>query len=261
MSEDRPSFNRGAIRPIECLKAGWRLIADDYWLFLGITLVAVLIGSVVPLGILLGPMMVGLHLCLLRKARGQRVTFEMLFKGFDQFVQSLIATMIMIVPMIVLIVPAYVLLIAAAVATMPQQQPGAPPPQNVPGAFLGAMGLFYLYFFVVMIVFQVLFFFTYPLIADRKMTGVEAVKASIRAAFANFGGVIGVVFLNFLLGFAGTLACCVGAIFVMPVTYAATFIAYRQVFGIEGEAPPAAGDPDQLDHEENRDPERRPREE
>jgi hypothetical protein len=96
------------------------------------------------------------------------------------------------------------------------------------------------------------FFFVFPLIVDRELTGVEAVKTSIRAVFANLGGVIGVMFLEFVLALVGVLACYIGAIFVIPITFAATAIAYRQVFPVmdpfadmaadireDGEPPPA----------------------
>ncbi len=35
-------FNTGVIRPVECMKEGWELIKDEYWLFLGITFVGML---------------------------------------------------------------------------------------------------------------------------------------------------------------------------------------------------------------------------
>ena len=98
MSAQPASFNRGVVRPVECIKAGFASIKDDYWLFLGLSIVAILIGSVGPMGILLGPMMCGLHMCLLRRQRGEKVGFDVLFKGFDFFGPSLIATLIQIVP-------------------------------------------------------------------------------------------------------------------------------------------------------------------
>ena len=39
------SFNYGVVSPVECLKAGWAVIKDRYWLFVGITLVATLLGA------------------------------------------------------------------------------------------------------------------------------------------------------------------------------------------------------------------------
>ena len=55
-------FNRNAVRPMECLREGFDLVKDRYWLFVGICFVAILVGSAVPLGILMGPMMCGLYM-------------------------------------------------------------------------------------------------------------------------------------------------------------------------------------------------------
>src|SRR2546425_757396 len=91
------SFNSGVVSPVECLNAGWAAIKDRYWLFLGMTLVATLIGGAVPI-VLIGPMMCGLYMCLLAKMRGESIEFGLLFKGFDYFVPGLVAAAIQTVP-------------------------------------------------------------------------------------------------------------------------------------------------------------------
>src|SRR5262245_33903009 len=68
MREDRFHFNRGAIRPMQCLADGWRLIKSDYWFFVGVTFVGILVAELAPMGILMGPAMCGIHICLLRQA-------------------------------------------------------------------------------------------------------------------------------------------------------------------------------------------------
>src|SRR5262245_9056352 len=98
MGEVQPSFRSGVVRPIECVRGGWELIKGNYWLFVGVTLVGTLLAYFAPLGILVGPMLCGIYYCFNRKQRGQPVKFEMLFKGFDYFVQSLIATLLMMIP-------------------------------------------------------------------------------------------------------------------------------------------------------------------
>ena len=241
MNEDQPAFNRKAVKPIQCLREGWDLIKGNYWLFFGIAVLGTLIASMAPMAILVGPMMCGIYFCLLRQQRGEPIKFEMLFRGFDYFVQSLIATLIMIIPLMVIIVPAYIVFIGFVVATAPQG--GAPPNPNTAWAMLGGMGVFYLAVFLVSLVVAVLFFFTFPLIADRNMKGVQAVRTSIRAATGNLGGVIGLVLLTQLMSLVGSLACCVGAFFVMPIHFAAVAIAYRKVFPQEvvPEQPPSDG--------------------
>src|SRR6516162_3705074 len=122
MSTGHIEFTRGAIRPFQCLSDGWQLIKDRYWLFLGITVVGVLIGSLAPLGILMGPCMCGIHYCMIRQQEGKSVEFGMLFKGFDYFVQSLIATLIMLIPMMILIIPFYIVFLIVMLKAMPDQR-------------------------------------------------------------------------------------------------------------------------------------------
>jgi len=38
-------FNTGVIRPVECMREGWELIKDQFWLFFAITLVGIIIAG------------------------------------------------------------------------------------------------------------------------------------------------------------------------------------------------------------------------
>jgi hypothetical protein len=230
MAVTAPEFERGVVRPLECLGDGWRLVADRYWLFLGITAVGVILGSLAPLGILMGPCMCGIYYCLLRQASRQPVTFDMLFKGFNYFVESLIATLLMLIPMLVLIVPVYLVFFVSLFRMMPVQPQAGPPDPGAIWGFLGTMGLLYLAIFIIAVVVSIFFTFSYPLIVDYGLGGVDAVRASVRAALGNFGGLAGLILLNALLGLAGVLCCYVGALLVMPVTFGAIASAYQRVF-------------------------------
>src|SRR6185503_13372569 len=101
-------FRRGAVQPVECLKAGWNLVSDQYWLFVGMCAVSMIVGSAVPLGILMGPMMCGVYLTCFRKRRGLPIEFGTLFKGFDYFGQSVIAALLHVIPITVIVVVAYI---------------------------------------------------------------------------------------------------------------------------------------------------------
>ena len=216
---------------MECLKTGFNLIKNQYWLFVGMTAVGVIIGSVVPLGILLGPMMCGLYLALFQTRRGQPIEFGVLFKGFDYFGDSVIATLIHLIPIVIVIVPSYILFYAGLFVMMGQQQGGEPNPSALLG-FFGFFAVFWLVMIVIIIVLSVVFTFIYPLIVDRHLSGVEAVKLSIKAAMANFWRLLGLLLMTGLMGFVGVLFCCVGAFFVMPISFAAIATAYEQVFGL-----------------------------
>ena len=223
-------FRRGVVQPIYCIKTGWALIRDQYWLFVGMAAVAMILGSFVPFGIVLGPLMCGIHMALLRRRRGETVEFGILFKGFDYFGESVVATLIHYVPMIVIIVPFYIAFYVALFLIMPQQ--GGEPD---PSALLGFLGVFVVGIVIVMalvILLSVIFTFSYPLIVDRKLSGIDAVKLSARAALANFWPLLGLLLLNGLMGFAGVLLCYVGFFLALPVGFAAISVAYEQVFGL-----------------------------
>jgi hypothetical protein len=220
-------FNIGVVAPFECLKEGWAAIKDRYWLFLGLALVALLIGGAVPI-VLIGPMMCGLYLCLFAQMRGQPVEFGDLFKGFDYFVQGLVAAAIQTVPIFIVLVPSYAIIFAFSIATMPHDRYARE--QGPPAGFFIGMMFFVLVMMVVSLAIHLLFVFAYPLIVDRKLSGWDAIKLSARASMKNFGGMLGLVLLNTLISFLGVFACYVGAIFVLPISFAAYAAAYRRIF-------------------------------
>jgi uncharacterized membrane protein len=225
-------FKRNAVEPVKCIKDGWNLVKDQYWLFVGMCLIAMLIGGAVPFGILLGPMMCGIYYTFLQKRRGRPIEFGNLFKGFDYFGQSLIATLIHVVPIVIIVVPAYIAFYVGFILTMLQQQQSGEPNPGLLFGFLGVFMIFWLVVVVAVIVISIGFTFVYPLIVDRGYSGVDAVKLSFRAAMANFWRLFGLTLLTALLGFVGVLLCFVGILLVYPIAFAALAVAYEQVFGL-----------------------------
>lgn len=225
------SFQRNAVSPVECLKGGWNLIKGQYWLIFAMCIVSLMIGSVVPMGILVGPMMCGLFLTFFNIRRGEPFEFGTLFKGFDYFGPAVIATLLHVVPVMVIVIPAYVLFYVFFFVSIVAQGQSDPNPV----ALLVIMLVFALFWIVVVGVLMVVsigFMFVYPLIVDRRMQGFDAVKLSFKAAMANFWRLLGLVMLNFLLGLVGLMLCVVGVYLLIPIGYAATAIAYEQVFGL-----------------------------
>ena len=92
--------------------------------------------------------------------------------------------------------------------------------------------LFFLVIFLVIIIISIGFTFAYPLIVDRKLPGLDAVKLSFKAAMANFWPLLGMVVLTSLLTLAGMMVCYIGMFLVFPVTYASVATAYERVFGL-----------------------------
>lgn len=246
MDADFVEFRRGVIAPLECIKEGWALIKEEYWLFFGVTIVGLLIGGVVPI-ILMGPMMVGVFLCLQARQRNQPVEFGLLFKGFDQFVAGLIATVLKMIPFIILMIPYYIFMVSMVAFNMPRDHNPSPDESRAfVMSFFGVEIVFVITIMVVSIVIEIFFMLAYPLIADKKMSGLEAVKLSFRAGKANFSGILGLLLLNALFGIVGVLCCIVGVYFYLPVSFAAQAVAYRRIFPDTGSTfpspPPPPGD-------------------
>jgi hypothetical protein len=230
MTPDNIQFRTGVIKPVECVKEGWALIKDQYWLFLGIVFVGIFVGGAVPL-VLIGPMMVGIYMCFFQRMRGEPVDFGLLFKGFDHFAQSLIATLIQMIPMVIIMVPAYIIMFALMITSMPRggrMDPDAS--TRFVFTFLGFELVFVVVILVVGIAVNIFFMFAFPLIADRGLSGLEAIKLSIKAGKANFGGILSLLLLNFAIGILGVIACYIGVFFIMPISLASYAVAYRRVF-------------------------------
>ena len=233
MSEPATEFRQEVIRPSECLRAGWLLVKDRYWFFLAMTTVGLVVGSLAPLGLLLGPMICGIYLCLLRTMRGESVAFKMLLGGFDFFLQSFVATLIQIVPIMAMAIP--VNLFFALLFVKHVFQWVGPPYAEIadllgPGLTAAIVAAATVVIFLLSVFFGTFFMFGYPLVVDKGLSGWEAVKLSARASRANFGGAARLMAATTLLSLAGSLVCYVGAFLVTPVTLAAWAVAYRRVF-------------------------------
>ena len=223
-------YNRKAVDPIECIKAGYALVKPQYWLFVGMTFVAFFIGSAVPFGILMGPMMCGVYLTCFARRRREPIEFGLLFKGFDFFGPSVVATLLHAVPIIAILLPTYVLFYASFVLALVAQ---GNDPNPLP--LLGVLGTFTIIVVVVVVLIIIVsigFTFAYPLIVDRRLAGWDAVKLSFKAAMANFWRLLAMGLLTGVMASVGMAFCYVGIFLVFPISYGAIASAYEQVFGL-----------------------------
>jgi len=218
-----------SIDPIDLFKRSLALMGEQYWLFVGIALAAVFLGSLVPFGLLFGPMMVGLYMCYADRERGRQVEFGTLFKGFDQFVNTLIAMLIMVGLTLVVMIP--LVLIVITVFFFGLQNNGG---NGLTASVILVLITCYLIMFLIVFLIQLPFIFTFQLIADRDVTGPQAVSMSFKAIQKNF---IGCIFLAFALALASMFAsaCCfIPAILLMPISFGVLFLTYRDIFGPSG---------------------------
>lgn len=218
-------FNSGVVKPVECFREGWELIKDQYWLFFAITAVGFIIASVIPFCIVLGAMMCGIYYPLIEKEEGRTVEFGQLFKGFEKFMPSLIATLPWAIPLQIGIIVAYIPLIAAQ--AMLESKMAKPDTIFTILAFsMGGLALV----MIIWIFIHPFLMFIYQILIEHEVTGWEALKLSFKSVWANLGGVVGLLVLNVVAYSVGALFCGIGAYFVLPLIFANTLVAYRKVF-------------------------------
>lgn len=222
-----PTINTGVINAFDCLSEGKALVQDQYWLLVGICVVAYLIAGMAPLYILYGPMLCGVSYCFLRLKQGEPLEFSHLFKSFDYFMPGFVVGLVEMLPALIVGVPLYLVVVAGNMYWAMQN----------PTASGEMFGYFYVGFIfawslviIVSIVTHVLFAFSFPLVVEWKLPAVLALKLSARAVRANLGGIIGLFVLTSLVLMAGALICGIGVYLAMPMSHAAWTVAYRRIF-------------------------------
>lgn len=215
-------FRTGVIRPIECVKEGFERIKKDYWLLFAIGLVGGIIGGFT-MYILAGAMICGIMISYIKAIDGKPVVFDDLWKGMNYFGPGLVVMLILIVPAFAYYIFVYFTLIAAVIGGGQAGEAG------LIGAFV-IIGLIDLVVLILMVCFHTLLTFSFPLMVDRNLGAIDAMKTSARAVWQNLGGVAGMVVVNFGLLFLGYLAFCIGLYFVIPIMIAGNAVAYRRVF-------------------------------
>ncbi len=211
-----------AIKPIEIYKEAWTLIRDDYWMVLLVVFVGMLVANVVPV-IVFGPMMCGIFYVLIRKIDGHPLVFEELFEGIKVLLPAFIVGLLFAVPTFILIGVIYAPLIAIMIA-------GGRMSTDELMMYLGGSLMIELIIAVAMVCLHTLLMFAFPLIIDRKVSVMQAVKMSASTVWQNLGGITGLYAVGFVVALAGMMLLCVGIYLVLPVILMATAVTYRRLF-------------------------------
>ena len=187
----------GRVQSGKWIGIGWTLVTGQVWMFMLITLVVVILSSVVPI-ILQGPMLIGMHIVCWRVLLGGRADVGDLFKGFNFFVPSLVATILI-------------------------------------GIF-SFLGLFAC--LVGALVVAAMFQFTYLFIVDRNMDFWPAMQASHAVVKKDYVGFLIFLLALIGINILGALACGVGLLVTVPLHYLAVTAAYKDLVGFASPAPP-----------------------
>jgi hypothetical protein len=241
---EEPTFNSGVVRPFECLRLGGRLVKDQYFVYVLLCMVILVILTCIPFsGLLWGAWISGIYAALFGRMRGEWTTFSnTISKGFGVVGPSFVVAILWNLPFVPLGIG-----IEIFSRWQDQIQRSYPGAKAVPAevlttqfAVLGALLVFYVLAFLIT---GLIFPFAYQLVVDRQMSGWKAVKLSARAARANFGGVLGLVILDLVMVGMGIALCCVGLPFILPWTKSAWAIAYTEVFSLAPQNQPLAPPP------------------
>jgi uncharacterized membrane protein len=229
-------ITRGVISPIECIKNGWHLLENNYWMIFGIVALEWLfftflgfipiVGSIVSI-LFQGVLVAGIYYILIKQIRGQPTAFGEMFQGFRKFPPTFVLGIVSAIPDILFFIFAYSVNIVTALQRSVKDEN-----QIIAlgiGILVVAIGFFF-FFLILKIIFGVAFFFVFQLIMDHEIGIGEAIKLSFRGARENLSGLALLWLMEFAIIIGGLLMFCIGFLFVMPIIYAANAFAYRQVF-------------------------------
>ena len=169
------------LEPAACLREGWAVVRDRYWLLLGITVVGLVVGSLAPLGILMGPMVCGIYVCLFKRMDRGEIGFADLLGGMHYFLQSFVATLIQLVPIMAMTIPVNLLLALQFVKRVYIWVGG---PYREMAEMMGRRQMTVIVVvatvvvFLLSVFFGTFFMFSYPLIVERALAWrIEFVEA------------------------------------------------------------------------------------
>ncbi len=178
------------VRTGDWIGQGWQLVKADMVNFILMSLVLLALNAVLPL-ILQGALNAGMYMVCMKKLAGKRTEFGDLFKGFNFFVPTLVASLL-----IALFVSGGFLLCI------------------IPGLVLSAM-----------------YQFTYLFIVDRKMEFWPAMQASHAIVKNDYFGFTLFLLAVGLIHVLGVLCCLVGLLVTIPIQFVAVTAAYRDLVG------------------------------
>jgi uncharacterized membrane protein len=174
---------------------GWQIVKADAGTFILLTIVFAVLNSMVPM-ILQGPLIAGFQIFCMKKILNRRTDFADLFKGFNFFVPTLVASLL-----ITLFTFCGTLFCI------------------IPGLVVAAM-----------------FKFTFLFIVDKRMDFWPAMQASHAVVKNDYFGFTMFLLLMVLVDILGALCCIVGLLVAFPVTVAAITVAYKEIVGFDPRA-------------------------
>jgi uncharacterized membrane protein len=174
------------------ISAGWAMVTADMGNFALLSLIFVLVNSIASI-VTQGPLQLGMHLFCMKKMYGRRAELGDMFKGFDYFLPSFVAALLI-----------GLFVFAGILACI------------IPGLVVAAM-----------------FKFTYLFILDKRMDFWPAMMASHETVKGDYFGFTMFLIALGCINILGFLCCIVGLLVTIPLSIAAITIAYQECVGFE----------------------------
>jgi uncharacterized membrane protein len=176
--------------PGKWIGEGWDLVKQDMGNYVLMTLIFFLLNGV---PFIQGALIAGFHIYTMKKVMGRRAEFGDMFKGFNFFIPTLVAALL--------------IGIFTCIGTLFC---------IIPGLVVAAM-----------------YKFTYLFIVDKRMDFWPAMQASHAVVKNDYFGFTMFLLLAFLVNCLGFLCCVVGLLVTVPATFAAITVAYKEIVGFE----------------------------
>jgi uncharacterized membrane protein len=176
--------------PGKWIGEGWELVKADMGTYVLISLIFFLLNGV---PFIQGALIAGFHIYTMKKIMGRPAEFGDLFKGFNFFIPTLVAALLIGV--------------FTCIGTMLC---------IIPGLVVAAM-----------------YKFTYLFIVDKRMDFWPAMQASHAVVKNDYFGFTMFLLLAVLVNLLGALCCIVGLLVSIPVTVAAITVAYKELVGFD----------------------------
>lgn len=233
-------FQSGGIDAGGCVSNAWEMLKANYGVYLGISLLAIVLTGCIPcLNLfLIGPVVGGVYYVVLRDMRGEPIEFGMMFKGFEKFVPLMVIGLIQSIPGVI----AQIIQYGARFAEIGMNGgigngrdfdffQASSRDTALAGGMMAIIAVVFIAFMIFSIIWHMVFFFAVPLAMEYDLSPIDAIKLSARAGMSNIGGLIVLFIFEALVMIVGLLLICIGAFLIsIPVMYIANAFAYRQVF-------------------------------
>lgn len=227
----------------ECFGKGWEMFQKNMPVTIGASLLVFLaymaVNFVPFLGtiahfFLYGPLYGGFFYFYIMMVRGKECQVGTAFAGFGpQFVPLMLAGILIMLIGFLCMLPGIFMAIAGVVSLGLFGMSANQAQDAIQAASIGVIVLVIagiLLSALLMSLVTIFLQFTYPLILDKGLDLMAALKLSLRRAAQNWFSLLLLLILGGMLNFVGLLLCGVGLLFTMPWNFAAMAVAYEKMF-------------------------------